>query len=296
VGRDDVDALNTAARAAWAQLGRLSGPELETPGGRRYAAGDHVLMLAQGPDGAWVTSEHATVLRVDPTEMSLTAVTAAGRTVRLDRDATSGDRLAHGYALTVHRAQGVTCDTAHVLGSLDDAAGREWTRLAAFIDRQAFAETLGDGFRRVQRRTALEAEVDELGSGTGRHATTPAGHVAQTLTAIETALPHARRDAGNAAGPFGRRRARHQVAQLEADRDQAARHSEQLAGPELGRLPAALDQTRVSDPPRYQAREAWLDRHPDIRQHYRGLARAVSQAAPAPQADIQPSQDLELGL
>jgi hypothetical protein len=34
--RDAVETLNRAAREVWQELGRLSGPELEAPGGRRY--------------------------------------------------------------------------------------------------------------------------------------------------------------------------------------------------------------------------------------------------------------------
>ena len=59
--RDSVEALNRAARAVWGKLGRLSGPELEAPGGRRFRAGDRVVTLAPGPDGAWVTSQRAVV-------------------------------------------------------------------------------------------------------------------------------------------------------------------------------------------------------------------------------------------
>jgi hypothetical protein len=33
--RDNVAELNRHARAAWADMGRLSGPELEAPGGAR---------------------------------------------------------------------------------------------------------------------------------------------------------------------------------------------------------------------------------------------------------------------
>ena len=62
--RGSVEALNRAARAVWAKLGRLSGPELEAPGGRRFRAGDRVVTLAPGPDGAWVTSQVAKRLRL----------------------------------------------------------------------------------------------------------------------------------------------------------------------------------------------------------------------------------------
>ena len=44
--RDSVETLNRAARAVWGKLGRLSGPELEAPGGRRFRAGDRVVTLS----------------------------------------------------------------------------------------------------------------------------------------------------------------------------------------------------------------------------------------------------------
>ena len=81
--RDSVEALNRAARAVWAKLGRLSGPELEAPGGRRYRAGDRVVTLAPGPDGAWVTSQRAVVTSVDPDARTLTAVTPEGTELRM---------------------------------------------------------------------------------------------------------------------------------------------------------------------------------------------------------------------
>ena len=49
--REAVERLNRAARAVWGKLDRLSGPELEAPGGRRYRAGDRVITLSPGPDG-----------------------------------------------------------------------------------------------------------------------------------------------------------------------------------------------------------------------------------------------------
>ena len=47
--RDAVERLNGAARLVWAELGHLSGPELEAEGGRRYRAGDRVVTLSPGP-------------------------------------------------------------------------------------------------------------------------------------------------------------------------------------------------------------------------------------------------------
>ena len=49
--RANVAELNQRARAAWAADGHLAGPEVEAPGGRRYAAGDRIVTLAPGVDG-----------------------------------------------------------------------------------------------------------------------------------------------------------------------------------------------------------------------------------------------------
>ena len=80
--RDAVERLNRAARAVSENLGQLSGPELESPEGRRYRAGDRIITLSPGPDGAWTTSERAVVVAVDPEHRSLVAVTPQGAELR----------------------------------------------------------------------------------------------------------------------------------------------------------------------------------------------------------------------
>ena len=64
--RANVAALNHLARDAWRRPAASHGPELDAPGGRRYAAGDRIVTLAPGADGAIVTSERGTVAAVDP--------------------------------------------------------------------------------------------------------------------------------------------------------------------------------------------------------------------------------------
>jgi conjugative relaxase-like TrwC/TraI family protein len=123
--RADVAALNRVARANQIAKSLVTGPELEAPGGRRYAAGDHVVMLTPDRDRGWVTSQRGHV----------TAVSDQALTIRFDHDqdvALSGieiddDHLDHAYALTVHRTQGATVDTAHVLA---DGGGRELAYVA----------------------------------------------------------------------------------------------------------------------------------------------------------------------
>ena len=125
--RDSVEALNRAARAVWGRLGRLSGPELEAPGGRRYRAGDRVVTLAPGPDGAWVTSQRAVVTSVDTEARTLTAVTPEGTELHIGPEHIGADKLGHAYAVTAHRSQGATVDVTH---ALEDGGGRELAYVA----------------------------------------------------------------------------------------------------------------------------------------------------------------------
>ncbi len=119
--RANVAALNSRARAAMAQAGRLSGPELRV-GGNVYQAGDRVVTLAPSAHGQLVTSQRGQVIAVDPGAGALTVSVDDGNTHTLGPEETGPDRLAHGYATTVHRSQGATFDTSHLFA---DGGGRE---------------------------------------------------------------------------------------------------------------------------------------------------------------------------
>lgn len=120
--RTNVDALNKAARSRWESQDRLSGPEITAPGGRRYRAGDRIVTLAPGGDGQIVTSERGTVTAVNPADGSLHATMDHGRLQLFAAEQTAKDRMNHGYAITVHRSQGATVDTAH---RVENGGGRE---------------------------------------------------------------------------------------------------------------------------------------------------------------------------
>ncbi len=79
----------------------------------------------------------------------------SGRTVELDPRAY--DRLAHGYAATVHKAQGATVDRAYVLADRGFdrnlsyvALTRHRHQLALYVDQETFAS--GEQLRRVFAR------------------------------------------------------------------------------------------------------------------------------------------------
>ena len=125
--REAVEALNRAARVVWDKLGKLSGPELEAPGGRRYQAGDRVITLAPGPDGEWTTSQRAVVRSVDSGAGSLVALTPEGAELHLGPEELGPGQLSHAYATTAHRSQGSTVDVTY---ALEDGGGRELAYVA----------------------------------------------------------------------------------------------------------------------------------------------------------------------
>ncbi|HVM65352.1 MAG TPA: MobF family relaxase, partial [Acidimicrobiales bacterium] len=123
----NVAELNRRARQAMDEARRLTGPELVTPGGRAYRAGDRVVTLAPGAAGRLVTSERATVTGVDPTAGTVTIRTASGDVLILADDDIAAGCLDHSYATTVHRSQGATFATVH---RLEDGGGRELAYVA----------------------------------------------------------------------------------------------------------------------------------------------------------------------
>ena len=125
--RANVMELNRLAREKMAAEGRLTGPEIEAPGGARYSAGDRIVTLAPGADGKVVTSERGLVFLVDPERERLVARMDDGREQVFERDELIASKVAYGYATTVHRSQGATCERAHVY---EDGGGRELAYVA----------------------------------------------------------------------------------------------------------------------------------------------------------------------
>lgn len=123
--RADAAALNRAARTDQITKGHITGPEIEAPGGRRYAAGDEIVMLTPDRHGRWVTSQRGQVTAIN--DQALTIQLGANRSVTLSGDGIDAEHLDHAYALTVHRTQGATVDTTHVIA---DGGGRELTYVA----------------------------------------------------------------------------------------------------------------------------------------------------------------------
>jgi conjugative relaxase-like TrwC/TraI family protein len=141
--RANVADLNRLARAEAHDRGRLTGPDLIATGGRPYATGDPVVLLAPNPCHGLVTSQRATVTTVDHDTQALTLLTDDNRHVTLTGGHIDAEHLDHGYAITVHREQGATCDRTHYLA---DGGGRELAYVA---------------LSRARHRTTIHAIADD---------------------------------------------------------------------------------------------------------------------------------------
>jgi Ti-type conjugative transfer relaxase TraA len=112
---DEVRALNEAARERMRAAGDIGGDVRITVerGERSFASGDRVMFL-QNERGLGVKNGTlGTVEQVSARSMSVR--TDDGRSVVFDLK--DYDRIDHGYAATIHRAQGMTVDRTHVLAT-----------------------------------------------------------------------------------------------------------------------------------------------------------------------------------
>jgi hypothetical protein len=206
--RTNVDALNRIARDRFAVDGRLTGPELVAPGGHHYRLGDRIVTLAPAADGQVVTSERGEVVSVNPDRPALIVRIDDGRFERLEGDELAAARLAHGYAVTVHRAQASTVDVAHryedgggrSLGYVSMSRGRECNTVHVVADNldQAAEDLTRDWSVDHRARRAIDS---------GTPATEPLAveHHHHAPAGMRAALHHARlqaeRDAIAAAIP-----------------------------------------------------------------------------------------------
>lgn len=116
--RHDVDDLNARARVRMLEDGCLCGPELVLDE-RPYQAGDDVVCLRNNKRLGVFNGTRATVTEVDIEARMLTIRTAKHKTVTPPKWYLEKGHLAHGYAVTVHKAQGLTTERAFVLGTDD---------------------------------------------------------------------------------------------------------------------------------------------------------------------------------
>jgi conjugative relaxase-like TrwC/TraI family protein len=120
--RAETTLLNQLARQALADAGQLDLTRQVEIGGRTFTPGDWVVLgrnhpgqhLDNGDRFAVENGMLATI--VDFHDDSVHVVLATGEHVRLDRSYVERGWVDHAYALTIHKAQGITCDHILLIG------------------------------------------------------------------------------------------------------------------------------------------------------------------------------------
>ena len=131
--RADVRELNERARALRVAAGDVVGTTLQLATGE-FAVGDRVVTTRNRRSLGVVNGSRGTVAEVDEHARALTVRLdrtrrdEPGRTTVLPAEYLDAGHLSHGYAITGHKAQGMTADRAFVLGG--EAMYREWGYVA----------------------------------------------------------------------------------------------------------------------------------------------------------------------
>jgi ATP-dependent exoDNAse (exonuclease V) alpha subunit len=115
--RDDVELLNLTIREQLRAAGRLGPDDAAVPGedgDRGYATGDLVVVTRNDHRVGLLNGTRATVTAAGPDTLSLRTDNGEQATVPT---AWAAGHLDHGYAMTVHKAQGLTCDVALLYGA-----------------------------------------------------------------------------------------------------------------------------------------------------------------------------------
>jgi ATP-dependent exoDNAse (exonuclease V) alpha subunit len=120
--RADARRLNRVLRAALVQEGDLGADEVEVAVGdngstRGYRVGDEVVVTSNDYRRALLNGTRGQITAVDMTAGEVTVRLGDGRDVTMGRRYLRAGRLAHAYALTAHKAQGMTVDVALLWGS-----------------------------------------------------------------------------------------------------------------------------------------------------------------------------------
>lgn len=165
VRRADVDDLNARARIRMQAAGRLTGPALGVDG-REFQTGDRIVCLRNDRRLGVVNGTRATVDHVTD-DLGLAIRLDDDRQVTLPADYLGAGHVTHGYAITGHKAQGMTADHTFVLGS--DELYREWGYVALSRGRHTnrlYLHEVAD--QRDGGPHTPEPTVDPLRKATGR--------------------------------------------------------------------------------------------------------------------------------
>ncbi len=127
--RSDVTALNRAARRARI-ADAIADREPVIINGQPFARGDRVMTLRNDPKRGLINTERGTISSVFPRDGFYVRFNSDHSERLIPHAYLTAGHLAHAYAMTVHNAQGLTCDRAYVLGSAELYAEAGYTALS----------------------------------------------------------------------------------------------------------------------------------------------------------------------
>lgn len=125
--RSDVADLNHRARCLLRAAGRLGLEEMEVFG-ERFSVGDRVMALKNARRLGVFNGTRGVVEALDLAARTLTIALQDGSEVVLPTTYLEDGHLTHAYAITGHKAQGMTTERAFILG--DETLYREWGYVA----------------------------------------------------------------------------------------------------------------------------------------------------------------------
>jgi conjugative relaxase-like TrwC/TraI family protein len=175
----DVDDLNRRARRLVAEAGVLSGDTLIVSD-RPFQIGDEVVCLRNDYPNSVRNGTFGTITRVDVDRRGVTIETDDGRRT-LGADYLDSGWMRHGYAVTIHKAQGRTCDHGLLLGGDDIhremgyvglSRGRQSNRLYA-VSTELADDLTHHG--REERYDPYESLADALSRSEGKTLAIEAG-------------------------------------------------------------------------------------------------------------------------
>lgn len=232
--RADVRELNAAIRGARQGRGELSGERAyaTNDGERKFAAGDRILFLENNRDLAVKNGMLGTVEKAEDGRLSVKLDSAKGPGQGREVSVSMADYAAvdHGYATTIHKAQGATVDRAYVLASetMDRhlayvAMTRHRESATLYAGREEFRD-LGALSARLSRVRAKETTLDYPRDYAERRGVGPRSEIAlpQQRRSDEHSLePAPAREAAREA-PAPKKRSMFAGLQLGAGRPQAS--------------------------------------------------------------------------
>jgi hypothetical protein len=191
--RADVDRLNTLARAQLRDVGQL-GPDVLEAGGRAFGVGDQVICGRNDGYLGVINGTRGIVRGLSRDGTGLTVEVADGMRVVLPAGYLDEGHLNHGYATTIHKAQGATTERTFILADehLYQEAG--YVALSRGRDRNDLyttTPTLADHDGHGRRPAESEYPLRGLGRSRAQHA---AGMVPElpgrSLAELETERRH----------------------------------------------------------------------------------------------------------